>query len=231
MQVFSFYTKRQVFTVWDIYYTYEPLDENRRYKISNYKYLGTVNEQSENIDTIAYNRIRSFKHKDIEFTNNDTFRFGKYEGRKIKDVKDLRYTKWYFKQIEDANHKKFIKDYLYDNWYEFRTSSDGEEYAVSPITIKYENQRKIKQNDTLKKAINGKKVLLEITSNPKEDGRIIVDGVVYYFPKVVSRYYEGYTYYVPITNGKAKRIKNKIIEANLFELNGQIFISNFTVVK
>ena len=163
MQVFSFYTKRQVFTVWDIYYTYEPLDENRRYKISNYKYLGTVNEQSENIDTIAYNRIRSFKHKDIEFTNNDTFRFGKYEGRKIKDVKDLRYTKWYFKQIEDTNHKKFIKDYLYDNWYEFRTSSDGEEYAVSPITIKYENQRKIKQNDTLKKAINGKKVLLEIT--------------------------------------------------------------------
>ena len=231
MQVFSFYTKRQVFTVWDIYYTYETLDENRRYKISNYKYLGTVNEQSENIDTIAYNRIRSFKHKDIEFTNNDTFRFGKYEGRKIKDVKDLRYTKWYFKQIEDANHKKFIKDYLYDNWYEFRTSSDGEEYAVSPITIKYENQRKIKQNDTLKKAINGKKVLLEITSNPKEDGRIIVDGVVYYFPKVVSRYYEGYIYYVPVTNGKAKRIKNKIIEANLFELNGQVFISNFKVVK
>lgn len=231
MQVFSFYTKRQVFTVWDIYYTYEPLDENRRYKISNYKYLGTVNEQSENIDTIAYNRIRSFKHKDIEFTNNDTFRFGKYEGRKIKDIKDLRYTKWYFKQIEDANHKKFIKDYLYDNWYEFRTSSDGEEYAVSPITIKYENQRKIKQNDTLKKAINSKKVLLEITSNPKEDGRIIVDGVVYYFPKVVSRYYEGYVYYVPVTNGKAKRIKNKIIEAKLFELNGQVFISNFKVVK
>jgi hypothetical protein len=83
----------------------------------------------------------------------------------------------------------------------------------------------------VKKAINGKKVLLEITSNPKEDGRIIVDGVVYYFPKVVSRYYEGYVYYVPVTNGKAKRIKNKIIEANLFELNGQVFISNFKVVK
>ena len=72
---------------------------------------------------------------------------------------------------------------------------------------------------------------MEITSNPKEDGRIIVDGVVYYFPKVVSRYYEGYVYYVPVTNGKAKRIKNKIIEAKLFELNGQVFISNFKVVK
>ena len=231
MQVFSFYNKRQVFTVWDICYTYEPLDENRRYKISNYKYLGTVNEQPENIDKTAYNRIRSFKKKDIEFTNNDTFRFGKYEGRKIKDVKDLKYTKWYFKQIEDSNHKKFIKDYLYDNWYEFRTNSDGEEYVVSPITIKYEEEKKVKQNDALEKAINGKKVLLEITSNPREDGRIVVDGVVYYFPKVVSRYYAGYIYYVPVTNGKAKRIKNKIIEANLFELNGQVFISNFKVVK
>jgi len=231
MKIFSFSYKKQIYTIWDVYYTYEAIDENRQYKIANYKYLGSTAEPSENIDVIAYNRLRSFKKKSIEFTNNDTFRFGKYKGKKINEINDLKYTKWYFEIVEDPNHKEFVKNFLYDNWYEFKTNYEGKEYAVSPQTLKKYDEIDERQKYMLEKAKLGKVVMLEINSNPKEDGKIIIDGITYYFPKVAPRYFNGIRYFVPICNGKAKRIKNKVIEAKLFNLDNDIFISNFNVIK
>lgn len=235
MKVFGYSNKKKIFTIWELSYTYEEIDSYRRYKIENYKYLGRTIEEPESLFENVMNRLRSFTKKNIEFTNDDTFRFGKYAGRKITEVKDLKYTKWYFEIVNDPSHKKFVKDYLYDNWYEFKTNFEGNEYAISPKTVdKWNKEKELKKEHhekMLEMAKKGKKVFLEITSNPKEDGKIIIDGVVYYFPKVVSRYYKGYRYFMPVTNGKAKRIKNKVIEANLFELDNEIFISNFKIVK
>ena len=231
MKVYGFSSAKQIFTIWEVSYTYENIDRNRRYKVSTYKYCGRTSEKHEKLDPNTNNRLRSFSKKDIEFTNVNTFRFGKYVGKNIEEVKDLKYTRWYFEIITDEDHKKFIKDFLWENWHEFRTNWEGKEYAVSPETLKKEEEKNKKVEFALAKAKRNASVLLEITGNPNHEGRVFVDDIPYYFGNVVKRYYQGWEYYMPTKNGQAKRVKNKVIKANLMEIDGKIFIANFTIVK
>ena len=76
-----------------------------------------------------------------------------------------------------------------------------------------------------------KKHYLEPIKNPNKDGKIFIDGIAYTFPKVEKYYYEDYYYFLPVQNGKTKRIKNKLLECNLMVLDGEIFISKFNIVK
>lgn len=237
MIVYSYHPKKTDFIKWDLTISYEPLDDNRRYKVFNYKRLAKLHdlpiEDQENVKCI--NKRNSFSTKEVEFTNDDTFRFGKYAGKKIEKVKDLNYTKWYYTVIDDENHKKFIHDFLYENWYEFRINEDGEEYVVTPQRVKYENE-KAKKNDNFIKSLDPhKKYYLEPKHNPNDKGQITIDGIIYTFPKVKCYYYydgqDEIYYYLPVCNGKSKRVKNKVLECYLSVLDNEIFISNFKVVK
>lgn len=230
MKIYGFSNSKQIFTVWEVSYSYEDIDRNRRYKVYNYKYCGRTSETPEELNSNVNDRLRSFKKKEIEFTNVNTFRYGKYAGKNIAEVNDLNYTKWYFGTIEDKDHKKFVKELLYDNWYEFKTNRNGDEYAVSPEYIEKINKINEKREIALNKAKANKTVLLEINSNPNCEGKIYIDDVAYKFANVVARNYMGYIYYMPTKNGYAKRIKNKVIKAKLMEIDGEIYIANFSVV-
>ena len=231
MVLYGYNNKKNQFTIWDLTFTYEPLDEYRRYKIYNYKYVGKTNEEQENLDSNVYNRARSFSTKEIEYTNNEVFRFGKYCNKKIQDVCNINYTCWYYEQIHDENHKKFIHNWLYDHYCNFELDKNGNERVLTPKYLKIREEQENKKNDILKKANNGDSIYLEITQNPNSNGEIKIDGITYTFPKVVERFYEGWPYYIPVKNGQAKRIKNKTILAHLLSFGNTIFISNFEIVK
>ena len=240
MILYGFHYNKCIFTEWDVTITYAPYDNDRRYKIYNCKLIRKIPEAlaaenninpTKDVDYRLRNRINKFFFKEIEWTNIDTFRFGKYCGKKIADVHDIKYTCWYFEQNHDINHQKYIEDFLYDNWCDIRTLENGKKYAVTHEIIKKEEEQQKKQDKVLNKANNMERVYLNITHNPDSEGRIIIDDVTYIFPKVKEYYYEGNFYYLPVKNGKAKRIKGKMIEAVLMNLDNEIFISNFEIIK
>ena len=54
-----------------------------------------------------------------------------------------------------------------------------------------------------------------MTRNLNDHGVIDIDGISYYFNDYVMRDYNGYGYGLPTLNGKAKRVKNKLIEVKV----------------
>ena len=166
-----------------------------------------------------------------KFSDIDTFRFGKYAGQKIKEVHDVEYTCWYFGVLEDEEHKNFVKEFLYNNFCEFRTSYRGIEYVVSPSRLKKEQLIEDEKEVILDKASDGSDIYLQLTSNPNCLGQVKVKGITYTFPKVKEYNSYGFHYHLPVQNGKAIRVKNKTLKVKLMEFDSEIFISKFTIVK
>lgn len=228
MITYGFYEKKNFYTVWEVTVSYEPIDNNRQYKVYNYKYIKHIFLEPATLDEAVNGHARSFTKKEVEYTNLNTFRFGRYAGQNIKEVNDIKYTRWYFKQVT-GDHKQYVREFLYDSYCEFRVDNEGNEYAITKEQYNKELQRKQKANYMLERTENGEQVYLEIKRNPNERGEIFINGVTYVFPKVVERYYKGYVYYVPVKNGHAKRIKNKTILAKLFPLDNKLYIGNFKI--
>ena len=233
MLVYSYHPKRTDFLSWDLTISYEPLDEYRRYKVYNYKKIAVFNDLAPELQDNIYcfNHRRSFEEREVEYIVKDVFQFGKYANRKIAEVNDLKYTSWYYTVVKDEESKKFIHDFLYDNWYDFRKNADGEEYVITPKRVKYEEERDKKMANFIKNLDPSKKYYLEPKHNPNGEGKITIDDITYTFPKVERYYYEDFCYFLPVCNGKSKRVKNKILECSLMNLDNEIYISNFKVVK
>lgn len=233
MLVYSYHPKKSDFSSWNLEISYEPYDEYRRYKVMSYTKIANFNNPPEGMgdNFRCIKKRRSFVEKILEYSVNDVFRFGKYANRKIAEVKDLPYTKWYYENIEDGDHKKFIKEFLYDNWYEFRKNENGFEEIITPKRAKFEADCEKKRNEFLDNLDCYKTYYLEPKHNPNGDGEINIDGIIYTFPKVRAFYYDDICYYLPLCNGKAKRIKNKMLECRLMYFDNKIFISNFKIAK
>ena len=230
MTKYGYSSRKDIYTIWEVTFVYEPLDNNRRFVNYTYKYIKRTTEKPAELDKRCNERLRSFTARDIEYTNDDTFRFGKCKGQNIANVHDLDYTCWYFKNIEN-NHKEWVKNWLLDNGCEFRMSYRDEEYAVTPERLNKERETAKRVENTINEASEGKTVYLFIPGNLDSSGKITIDGVTYTFPKIKSQHYMGFTYYIPVRNGAPKRIKNKTIKARLMYFDGEIFVSNFEVVN
>ena len=58
-------------------------------------------------------------------------------------------------------------------------------------------------------------IQLQMERNLDTYGFVQIDGIPYSFENYVERSYNGYGYGLPTLNGKAKRVKNKIIEVKV----------------
>ena len=58
-------------------------------------------------------------------------------------------------------------------------------------------------------------IQLQMERNLDTYGFVQIDGIPYSFENYVERSYNGYGYGLPTLNGKAKRIKNKLIEVKV----------------
>ena len=65
------------------------------------------------------------------------------------------------------------------------------------------------------------------------DGSLYVDGLMFYFENTKENYYNGYSYYLPMINGKGKRIKNKNVRMFVdgFRRDGEWKVKNFEIIK
>lgn len=182
------------------------------------------------VEPMLVNHKRSFDtYGRVIFTSNETFRFGKYNGKRIEEVSEGRYVAWYM-NLDNANlsdeHKAYCRECLLK--YFGYTEENG--ILISPETREKRAREKQLTDKVINKARNDQHVYLELKSWPNADGEIKIDGVVYTFPEVRANYYNGYTYYMPVLNGVAKRIKNHVIKAEILAVYDKIYIEDFKIV-
>ena len=239
MNVIGFANK--FYTLWDVskhtetteygsitYYSYTyikniSMDNNTAFA----KYPGVEYDENLRGKTISFKTTPV-----ITYTDVTKFRFGKYATVSIDDVNDLNYTMWYYDNIEDSTHRDYVKSVLINKYgyIEYNGSLYTEEdYA----TILEENAH----FDNVMKMINNNEVLTFVAeSNPNEYGELYVDRMKYCFNEVGENYYNGHYYYLPIVNGKQKRIKNKKVNVtkytSTFDDNRiTVNILEFTITK
>ena len=205
------------YTLWTITEESKPLGNGRTYEVTHYNYIKNISFDKETaiakypnaiLDENLRGKTNSWSSEKIIWDNVDTFRFGKYQFDKIDNVWDTNYIAWYWDNVCD-DHKDYVGKVLESRGYEIREWGDGNKYLVSPEALKEEKTREIEKNYTLSLLAKNEPFTINLDHNPNEDGDCRIGDVIYHFQEVKENYYQGFDYYLPVLNGKAKRIKNK----------------------
>ena len=132
------------------------------------------------------------------------FTYGKYRGDDIRENTDVNYLKWYFNETELMLVAERVCELDSDySIYDDRLVTP--EQLESILTTK-------KIEDTLKKTGT---IQLQMERNLDTYGFVQIDGIPYSFENYAEQSYNGYGYGLPTLNGKAKRVKNKLIEVKV----------------
>lgn len=215
--------------------------------ITEYTYHGKISTSKETamskypgckVDESLRGKTRSWTHYEYVWDNVDTFRFGKYKGGAIEACTDTDYLEWYYGCVSEE-HREYVADVLRSRGYLVEGG-----FVYSPDAQKKMAEAKDVKERIISAANSGEQVRLYIernpdedgcvfVSNPKEEGYLNIDNVRFFFREVVDRYYDGWTYYMPCVNGKAKRVKCKTILATIsYNQEEDVFyIERFTVEK
>lgn len=215
------------YTLWDVYEDSKPLGNGRTIKVTKHIYIKNISFDRDKAfaaypDAEFDENLRGHSSFDsnerIEWDNVDTFRFGKYMFMKIEEVNDLNYTAWYWDQAY-GEHKDFVSEFLKKNGYEIRTHTwktyEGfdrtDEYLMSPEALAIEKAEAEKLSSDEKLLETGEPLSFLCEYNLDENGEVCDGNLTYKFSETKEMEYRGWPYWLPIKNGKAKRIKNKNI--------------------
>lgn len=161
---------------------------------------------------------KTIKKEPEQFLNK--FDFGKYEGELLTSVNDTNYLVWYLNSNKHKN--KAQAEWAKENLDNIRFY-DGEFYDGVFMTIKeYEQivEKRTKLEALATKIKSEKSIVCTAISNIDYRGYldIIYDDIritVHFTGETKEYNYQGYEYYLPVTGGKAKRIKNKQVILNV----------------
>jgi len=179
---------------------------------------------------------RSFTNSYIEYPNN-VFKYGKYRGTPFNECTDYDYMAWYFTTTTKEQQEEMIlileeHDYhIFPKW--DMTSYDIETNDEYMDRLRRENAKSQCQEEIIQK-LKENNLTIEITSNPDCEGEYLDknSGFIFKFDEVRVNYYLGFDYYLPVVNGKCKRIKNKTIKIINGEIDdNMIFIHKFEIMK
>lgn len=234
------------YTLWQISEETKPLGNGRSYVITHYTYVKNISFDKETalakypgatLNENLHGMTRSWDSAPKEVWDNvDTFRFGKYAYTKIADNTDTNYLEWYWNQV-NSDHKEYVGNVLKSRGYEIRTWGDDNQYLMSPEALENERIEEANKNEIMEVLKANNPIEISFDHNPGFDGCCRNGNVYYHFQEVKENYYQGWEYYLPVVNGKQKRIKNKnlIIKNYTYrtEDNGNITVEilDFDIVK
>ena len=220
------------YTLWQIEEETRPLGNGCNYVVTHYYYIKNISFDKDkalakypnaSLDENLRGKTASWSSRPKEvWTNVDVFRFGKYKFEKIEENTDTDYLTWYWEQIYD-DHKDYVLGILKNRGYVLRTNEFGYSYLMSPEMLKKEELTNNFKKQMINKFNNHENIQLHIECNPDFDGEININDITYKFEEVKENYYQGFEYYLPVLNGKAKRIKNKDITITNYEV---IYLDN-----
>lgn len=236
------------YTLWQISEETKPLGNGRSYVITHYTYVKNISFDKEtaftkypgatfNENLRGMNRSWDSAPKEV-WDNVDTFRFGKYAYTKIADNTDTNYIAWYWEQISNE-HKEYVGSVLKSRGYEIRTwgNDNDNQYLVSPEALENERMAEANKNTVLEVLKKNNPFNISFDHNPSSYGICRIDDILYHFQQVHVNYYQGFEYYLPVVNGKQKRVKNKnlVIKNYTYRIedNGLVVVEilDFDIVK
>lgn len=230
MKVIGFTNK--FYTLWDVQEETIDLHNGQKMHIVHNAYIKNISFDKEKAfaaypDAPFSEELRghssSFNTEKIVWDNVDRFRFGKYQYMNIDNCSDTQYITWYWDNIY-AEHKDHVSEVLKSRGYEIRTrtweSYDGttksEEYLMSPEALAIEKAEAEKRNADEKLLKAGTALSFICEYNLNENGEVCHGDFTYKFPEIKEMEYRGWPYWLPMKNGKSKRIKNKWITVNKY---------------
>lgn len=226
------------YTLWDCYtetnYTENGVKVTKNHNI----YLKNISfnrEKAEKLypeakfDETLKGVSRSFTKVFKEYPDN-VFKYGRYEGRLFKEVTDYDYMKWYF-TTTSVDQQKQLRPILEDNGYYIFPRFDG---ALDIMTKEeHEGELKREREQFEKKENILETMTLLIDHNIDSEGEYLDEsGIKLVFEAAREMWYQGWTYYLPVINGKCTRIKNKNIKITEYEQDGDtILVKKIEIVK
>ena len=231
------------YTLWSITEETKPLGNGHSYIVTHYNYIKNISFDKETamakypdavFDENLRGMTRSWDTQKEVWDNVDTFRFGKYKYEKIDDS-DLNYLAWYWDNI-DGEHREYVGKILEANGYEIRTNTYTDYYGethtstylMTPELLEDERIKNAGKNEILSILENNNPIEITFDRNPDYNGDCEKDNIWFHFAEVKENYYNGFEYYLPVVNGKQKRIKNKnlvIKNYNYTNDNGKIVVN------
>lgn len=219
------------YTLWEIWEEHRPLGNGHSYVITHYTYIKNISFDRDTaiakypglpIDETLRGHTRSWNSTKEVWDNVDVFRFGKYKYKKIEECTDIDYIGWYWENAV-REQKEFVGHVLENHGYEIRervynysTGEYVEQYLMSPEALEQERKVKREFQEMIEKIENATELTFFCDHNPDYDGEYWDGNIHYHFQDVKENYYNGFSYYLPILNGKAKRVKNKNIIVTKF---------------
>jgi hypothetical protein len=146
-------------------------------------------------------------------TDQTVFPKGKLAGTKIAECTDLGYLHWALGSILYGEAAQIAEQVLTDNgWRRLN------EYAIVPPDAAKEIDDYNRMVDSVISRIgNGERIEFTTDYNPDDKGEVTdpETKIVFVFPEISMFYYAGHEYFLPTTNGKAKRVKGKTVSAEV----------------
>lgn len=242
MKVIGFANK--FYTLWEVTEETQDLGNGHKYVITHFYYIKNISFDKEtafakypglDFDENLRGKTQSWETKKEVWDNVDTYRFGKFKYEKIGDH-DIDYLAWYWDQVS-GDHKEYVASVLKKHGYEIRNWSDNSQYLMSPKDLENERKSQLAMEEAMEKLNNSDSFEICFDHNPDDKGYCRVDDIFYHFQEVKENWYNGFPYYLPVLNGKSKRIKNKNINVKKFTVgtlnNGSIVVEilDFEIVK
>lgn len=227
------------YTLWDCYTETNYLENGVKVTKNHNIYLKNISFNRDKakklypeakFDETLKGVSRSFTNVFKEYPDN-MFKYGRYEGRLFKEVTDYDYMKWYF-TTTTVDQQKELRPILEDNGYYIFPRFDG---ALDIMTKEEHEEELRREREQFEKKENILETMtLFIDHNVNDEGEYLDEsGVKLVFDNVCEMYYQGWNYYLPVINGKAKRIKNKNIKITEYDIveDNVILVHNIEIIK
>lgn len=247
-----------MYTLWDVETLTNVTSWGQEYEVTKYTYIKNISKDLKTVRELYPDAPydETLKGKSHTFIIGDepkkpvcpnVFAFGKYTGKRFDEVNDYGYIAWYFNNTSDADVRTEIAHVLTDDCgYQIVGYNSDDDITLKKCLSVDDSEYDyiINHNancECAKQKIADKDVDFIAETNlyfyESIDGKDMfctcANEITYLFDEVKEMSYQGYTYYLPILNGKAKRIKNKTIIVKDFEVidNLTIKVLDFDIEK
>ncbi len=155
---------------------------------------------------------------------DDEFNFGMYAGTKVADCADAGYLAYVWHRLTETQQKIATKVVERAGW-----------HVVNGDIFSNDQYNAIIERESFARDIaSGYEFDVLCTHSLDEYGKYAFKGYDLYFPEHRVDSYNGFYYALPVVNGHAKRIKNKMVHVTGYELdaeNGIITIKEYQIIK
>ena len=188
----------------------------------------------------SYYEPLNYQKQESKELNPDIFQFGKYSDTNISDCTDFPYIIWYYdcikrNYVQDENNSNdkylahlFVIDLqLRKNNYYYV----NDKWLTHDEFTKY-NAQQVNAARCIELYKLGEPFVFEVKSNPDIDGYLQLPTTGFLkFQEVKEFQYNGWSYYLPVVNGKSRRIKGKCLTIEKYTYNEETNVVNVEQFK